>query len=284
MKKILSLLALAGLSALTVCGKEFSAALPVVTYRGTLVETTSETYPSGVGKHDRMMTFRVYDTDVQGAKALWTSPKGRVTVNPDGSFETTFGDWALAELIATGTVTHVGLQLGSSAEITPRRMLRPVAAATRAIVAEGVTPDVKIGTLAASKVVATSMSVSLAEISEELVVDAGDIHIESFAVLEGESTRLMRGKGVKVFADGDPQDLGTFQDVAFKQVLVSAPTDGVALIHCVAPRRDGEGERNYYYNDIPGVIQFCKTGDEIKAPAAVNGGAAVKVAFWKFAK
>lgn len=283
MKRILSLLALAGLSAGTTCGADMPAALPCITYRGALVAAESETYPSGVGKHVRAMTFRVYDTDTQGSDALWTSPRMFPTVNPDGSFEATFGDERLAELIATGTVTHVGLQLGSSSEITPRRALRPVAAATRAIVAEGGTSDMKIGTLTTSKVRAKSMSVSLAEISETLMlVEAGKIRVEPFALVEGESTRLLRGKGVKVFDDSEkePQDLGTYKHVFPGQTLVRAPADGVALIHCNKANSWGF-EGMYTYNSMPGTIQFCRADDEIKAP---NAGTSVRVSFWKFAK
>lgn len=273
MKRNVALLILAGLSALTACGEEFPAALPVITYRGALVMAMDETYPENVDKHNRDMIFRVYDTDVQGADALWESGKMSVAVNPDGSFEATFGDWTLAELITTGTVTHVGLQLGTApAEITPRRALRPVATATRAIVAEDGTSDMKIGTLETSSVTAKSMSVSLAEISEELVVEKGKINVEPFTLLEGESTRIMRGKGVTVFARGNPQELATKRyDVSSNAVLAKAPADGVALVHYI-----GSG-----YNTIPGVIQFCRKDDLIRCPIAASG---VKVAFWAFAK
>lgn len=271
MTKFLSLLALTGLSALTVCGAEMSAALPCITFRGSLVEAASETYPSGVDKHDRQMTFRVYDTDVQGTQALWTSKKMLVNVNPDGSFEAKFGDETLAALITTGTVTHVGLQLGGSPEITPRRALRPLAAVTRALVAEGGTPDMKIGTLVTTTVGAKRMSVSLAEISGDLIVEAGKIRVEPFTLMDGESTRLLRGKGVKVFADGKPQNLGTTSSVAANGFLATAPADGVALVHCV-----GRSEAN-----VPGTIQFCRKGDAILSPAAAYD---VKVSFWEFAK
>lgn len=271
MKRFLSLLALVGLAFLTLLGEESADVLPCITYRGSLVVAASEAYPSGVGKHVRKMTFRVYDTDVQGADALWTSEKMFVTINPDGSFEAKVGDMALAELITTGTVTHVGLQLGESAEITPRHALRPVAAVTRAIVAEGVTPDVKIGTLSTSAVGANAMSVSLAEIFESLVVEAGQIRVEPFTLLEGESTRLKRGKGVKVFADGEPKELVTKPTVSANEQLATAPANGVALVHCV-----GKG-----INRIPGTIQFCRKGDAIRSPIAASD---VKVAFWEFAK
>lgn len=280
MKKVLSLLVLAGFADLTACGAEMSAALPCITYRGTLVDAASEAYPSDVGRHDRMMTFRVYDTDVQGADALWTSSKLRTTVNPDGSFEAKFGDETLAALITTGTVTHVGLQLGESSEITPRRALRPVVAATRAVVAEDGTPDMRIGTLSSPRVIAKSMSVSLAEISESLVVEAGKIRVEPFSLVEGESTRLLRGKGVKVFASGEPANLGMFENVSGGLYLVRAPADGVALVHSLKASRSGF-MGVYAHNRVPGVIQFCRAGDEIKAP---TDAACVRVSFWKFAK
>lgn len=283
MKKILSLLILAGLSAGEVRAENELAALPVITYRGRLVNVTSGEYPAGVEKHNQMMTFRVYDTDMQGATAIWSSGRKFIPVNPDGSFEAQFGDATLAELIVTGTVTHVGLQLGEAAEITPRRALRSIAAATRALVAEGVTDDVKIGTLSAATVGAKSMSVSLAEISESLKVDAGDIRIEPFALLEGESTRLRRGKGMKVFSDDPPRDLGIFVNVRPQQVLEKAPADGVALIHCVRMRTIGVMWIPDYYsfNDMPGIIQFCRKDDEIKTPISAT---AVKVTFWDFVK
>ena len=89
------------------------------------------------------MHFRVYDGE-EATTPLWKTNDLQVTVNADGSFVQAFGDETLAALIATGSVTHVGLALGSSAdtavELKPRRALRPVAAVNRAITAEGAAP------------------------------------------------------------------------------------------------------------------------------------------------
>ena len=248
------------------------AALPCIVYRGSLVETATGEWPQNVDRFTQTMHFSVYDTDVQGTAPLWKTPDSgmRVQVNPDGTFEAVLADETLAALITTGTVTHVGLMLGTAAEITPRRALRPVATATRALVAERGTSDMKIGTLSTKTVAAKSLSVGTAEVAGTLTVERGSVTVEPFTVPEGESTRLLRGDGVTVFDSKDPAVLRSGRSVSTKERIVRAPADGVALIHCA-----GSTLR------IPGTILFCRSGDWIISPASAND---VKVSFWEFAK
>lgn len=248
------------------------AALPCIVYRGSLVETATGAWPQNVDRFTQTMHFSVYDTDVQGTAPLWKTPDNgmRVQVNPDGTFEAVLADETLAALITTGTVTHVGLMLGTAAEITPRRALRPVATATRALVAERGTSDMKIGTLSTKTVAAKSLSVGTAEVAGTLTVEKGSVTVEPFTVTEGESTRLLRGDGVTVFDSKDPAVLASGRRVSTNERIVRAPADGVALIHCVGPTLK-----------IPGTIQFCRKDDWIISPASAND---VKVAFWEFAK
>lgn len=250
------------------------ASLPCIVYRGSLVETSTKVWPQGVSRFDLTMHFGVYDTDAQGAAPLWKTPDNgmRVQVNPDGTFEAVLADEKLAALITTGMVTHVGLALGNAAELTPRRALRPVATATRALVAEGGAADMKIGTLDTKSVAAKALSVGIAEIAGTLTLEKGGVTVEPFTVPDGESTRLLRGDGVKVFGSKVPADLtkGKRDRVAANEKIVQAPADGVALVHCVGSTLN-----------IPGTIQFCRKDDWIVSPAAASD---VKVSFWEFAK
>ena len=117
-------------------------------YRGQLNLLTGDPAVHS-STYTKKMHFRVYDSS-ESTTPLWTTGEGGidVTVNKDGSFVQVFGDDTLAELLATGTVTHVGLAIGDSAmELKPRRELRPVAAVNHALTAEGAALDIRIGNL-----------------------------------------------------------------------------------------------------------------------------------------
>ncbi|MBP5787085.1 MAG: hypothetical protein J6Y19_04655, partial [Kiritimatiellae bacterium] len=96
-----------------------------IVYRGQL-----ELLSGGAATNDtayaKKMHFRVYDGP-EATTPLWQTNNIQVTVNADGSFVQAFGDEALAALIATGKVTHVGLAIGpspdTSVELKPRREL-----------------------------------------------------------------------------------------------------------------------------------------------------------------
>jgi hypothetical protein len=90
---------------------------------------------------------------------------------------------------------------------------------------------------------------------------------------ERETMTLLRGDGVKVFSK-NRIDLGTTDNVQRGQKIGSsaAPSDGIALI---SSRKEGtRGLR------IPGVIQYCRKGDWVRAPASEPDG--VKVTFFPF--
>ena len=199
-------------------------------------------------------------------------------MNADGSFVHAFGDEALAALLATGTVTHVGLALGSSAdtavELKPRRELRPVAAVNRAITAEGAAPDIRIGSLATENaIVAADATVSSLEVAGTVTAPgAGKVEVSPLVVGPEERTRLLRGGGVSVFSTAAPAELATVTPALRGQVLAKAPSDGIALISSSA-----SGERALR---CPAVVQYCRAGEGVRAPTSDDGG--LKVTFFPF--
>ena len=101
-------------------------------YRGQLNLLGSDNPATAAQKYTKKMHFKVYDEE-SATTPVWKVDDMDVTVNRDGSFMAEFGDEALAALIATGVVTHVGVAIGENAaiELKPRRELRPVAAVNR---------------------------------------------------------------------------------------------------------------------------------------------------------
>ena len=200
-------------------------------------------------------------------------------MNKDGSFVAEFGDETLAELIATGTVSHVGLALGTSAntavEIKPRRELRPVAAVNRALVAEGAGKDPRIGNLITeNSLAADNVTISMLEVSGTVTAPgAAKVDVAPVVVGERETLTLLRGDGVNVFSK-NRIDLGTSSNVQRGQKIGSSavPSDGFALI--TSSKAGSRGLR------IPGVIQYCRKGEWVRAPASEPEG--VKVTFFPF--
>lgn len=249
-----------------------------IVYRGQLARLTG-----GAATNDaayvKRMHFRVYDGE-EASVPLWKVDNVDVTVNADGSFVQAFGDEALAALIATGKVTHVGVAIGSSpalaTELKPRRTLRPVAAVNRALVADGAALDVRVGNLVTENaLVAGNATVSSLEVAGR--VDAsgagGAVAVSPLVVGPEERTRLLRGGGVKVFADGRPTEFSNITATLRGQSLCTAPSDGIALV-C---NKTG-GDRALR---CPAVVQYCRKGEAVRAPTSDPDG--FKVLFFPFA-
>ena len=242
-------------------------------YRGQLTKLGTDDVPASDESYTKTMHFRVYD-DESAETPIWKVDNQTVNVNKDGSFVATFGDDTLAELIATGSVTHVGVAIGASAiELKPRRALRPVAAVNRALVAEAAGKDPRIGNLVTENALAANnVTISQLEVAGTVTAPgAGPVEVSPVVVGDRETLTLLRGDGVNVFSK-NRVDLGETANVQRGQKLKEAPSDGIALI---ASRKSGSrGLR------IPGVIQYCRRGDWVRAPASEPDG--VKVTFFPF--
>jgi hypothetical protein len=249
-------------------------------YRGQLNLLTGDPAVNDT-TYTKRMHFRVYDGS-EATTPLWqTGNEGvDVTVNADGSFVYSFGDDNLAALIATGRVTHVGLAIGPSAslamEMKPRRELRPVAAVNRALTAEGAALDIRIGNLATeNSLVAADATVSKLEVAGTVnAYGAGKVSVSPLTIGPAERTKLLRGKGVRVFSKEKPQSLplSISGAVLRGQVIATAPSDGIALISS-----SDYGRRALR---CPAVVQYCKKGDKVRAPTSDEGG--LKVTFFPF--
>ena len=97
--------------------------------------------------------------------------------------------------------------------------------------------------------------------------------VSPVVVGEHETLTLLRGDGLKVFS-GNRVDLGSTKPVLRGQKIgdKAAPSDGIALI--TSNRGGTRGLR------IPGVIQYCRKGEWVRAPATEPDG--VKVTFFPF--
>ena len=102
---------------------------------------------------------------------------------------------------------------------------------------------------------------------------AGKVDVSPVVVGERETLTLLRGDGVNVFSK-NRIDLGTTANVQRGPKIGSraAPSDGIALI--TSSKAGARGLR------IPGVIQYCREGDWVRAPASEPDG--VKVTFFPF--
>ena len=246
-------------------------------YRGQLTLLGTDTPATDTQKYTKKMHFRVYDSS-ESTTPLWTTGEGGidVTVNKDGSFVQVFGDDTLAELLATGTVTHVGLAIGDSAvELKPRRELRPVAAVNHALTAEGAALDIRIGNLVTDNaLVAADATVSQLEVTGRVTAPgAGEVAVSPLTVGDRERTRLMRGAGVKAFSAAKPTVLVADTGAKLRgEVIATAPSDGMALITSKAG-----GERALR---CPAVVQYCRAGESVRAPTSEAGG--LKVTFFPF--
>lgn len=251
-----------------------AASAGTISYRGRFINgMTGEEVEEFDRRMSKNLTFLGYGSDAAGATPVWSGQVPNVKINPNGTFEAVFGDADLAGHIATGAVTHIGMKVGTTTtEVGAPRAFRPVVSVNHALAAEGLAPNAKVGILLTTSAAVGTMDVASAEIAGTLSVsNSADIAVRPFAVDSGV-TRIRKGKGVKVW--GEPRQLSTSSGtVRAKDTLATAPSDGVALVHCVS---------SGYGRDlpIPGTIQFCRKGDSIVAPTWTSEN--VRVTFWPY--
>ena len=276
-KPLVSIALLASLAVAALADNQARECSTIV-YRGQLNLLTGKPATSD-STYMKTMHFRVYDGE-EARTPLWSIDNQEVTVNADGSFVHAFGDETLAALIATGKVTHVGVAIGSSAslatEMKPRRELRPVATVNRALTAEGAALDIRVGNLVTENaLVAADATVSYLEVAGSVnAPGAGKVSVSPLVVGPDERTRLLRGKGVRVFSREDPTNLTVAVSGAVLrgQVLATVPSDGIALISS-----KDFGRRALR---CPAVVQYCRKGESVRAPTSDAGG--LKVTFFPF--
>ena len=90
--------------------------------------------------------------------------------------------------------------------------------------------------------------------------------------VEDYETTVVRGKQVNVLAA--PVNKATVESPFRGQALWTADANGMVLIHS-----SGEGRTSFR---IPGVVQFVRAGDIVRAPTSETG--AVSVEFYGDAK
>ena len=255
---------------------------PRIVYRGQLINGANGEKLSYTGSTLVPMTFRAYDGDDSNAHELWCSDgvdkaghktRQQVSVNPDGSFACTLGDDALIANIVTGKVTHVGVTIAdSTTEVSPRRMLVPLASVTRALLAEGVAKNAVVGTFGAENLHAGNLAVETLEAKVAVVGrSANGVTVKPTPVEDYETT-VVKGGRVNVLAT--PVNKATVESPFRGQPLWTADANGMVLIHS-----SGEDRTSFR---IPGVVQFVRAGDIVRAPTSETG--AVSVEFYGYAK
>ena len=237
-------------------------------YRGVL--TNFGEWSSGLKKN---MNVKVYDS-ASAATPLWSGDVADVPINPDGSFEAVFGNDELALAFASNNLTHVELTVGDSlSPLAPRRAFASIASVNRALVAEGAASDIKVGTLGANAIVAEKITAGSLEASEMVRVEGSvSVEVKPFDIDSRQETTIWRGAGVSVW--GDSKHIQSFDNVVAGQLLWTADSDGVVMIHATGKTRSALR--------IPATIQFVRPGDEVRAPTYENGK--VSVTFWGYKK
>ena len=264
-------------SSATAVAAENAAERPVVVYRGQLINGANGEKLAFGSKTNVVMTFRAYDGDDSNAHELWCSDgdktRQQVSVNPDGSFACTLGDDALIANIVTGKVTHVGVTIDkSTTEVSPRRMLVPLASVTRAFIAEGVAKNAIVGTFGAENLHAGNLAVETLEAKVAVVGrSANGVTVKPTPVEDYETT-VVKGSRVNVLAA--PVNKATVESPFRGQALWTADANGMVLIHSSGANRSTFR--------IPGVVQFVRAGDIVRAPTSETG--AVSVEFYGYAK
>ena len=263
-------------TSVTVAAAENKTENPRIVYRGQLINGANGEKLSYTGSTEVHMTFRAYDGDDSNAHELWYLDKD-VTVNPDGSFACMLGAMPDApELVAnivTGKVTHIGVTIAdSTAEVSPRRMLVPLASVTRAFIAEGVAKNAIVGTFGAENLHAGNLAVETLEAKVAVVGrSANGVTVKPTPVEDYETT-VVKGSQVNVLAA--PVNKATVESPFRGQPLWTADANGMVLIHSSGANRSTFR--------IPGVVQFVRAGDIVRAPTSETG--AVSVEFYGYAK
>lgn len=275
MKRFMILATLILTASLLMAEEDLQIPVTKVVYAGKLIRgMTGEALEFDQGKtYD--MTLKVYETeDASEAKGTYTA--NQVAIEKDGSFTATFGDSALTELCATGTVQFVGLTIGSGNELKPRRELKPVAKVTRALVADQPAGDILITTLEAEgALIANEIEIDTLEATGSVSVSGpSKVTVAPTRLLDGEKITVKRGKGVKVFSSEDPTCLTVPAPINRNQLLGEAPFSGLVVISSTSD--DPELK-------IPAVTLFCREGEGIYSPSTVSAGG-VSLKFLRFAK
>lgn len=227
-------------------------------YRGTLTDGSGENpYTEPV---ERNMVFSVYDSS-SSTTPLWSSRVYGVKIDKDGTFDAVFGDDKLDQFFLSGQAKFVGLRVGSAdSEIRPRRAFTSVANVTRATFAESLASGGRAGSLFASAIEAENINASVLEVSGAVNASSdAKVTVAPFALQQGDTTRLERGKGVTVLAKNFER-LEVPRGITHRgDILCYAPAAGFAMIHQL-----GGGS----YRDLvcPAVIQYCRKGDAIRLP------------------
>lgn len=269
---VLSLLGISGFAASPSTAPD-ELSLPLIPYRGRLIDGATGkalTFPAGASK---LMVFRAYDSDKPTATPLWTSRPRQVPISPDGSFEYELSDVGLVASVVTGNVAYVGVTIGAGdrMEITPRRMLLPIASVNRALLAEGVAENVAVGTLGAKTLVTENLNVLSLETRGTVIGGTSQgVNVQPLAVGARETT-LVRGKDVRVL--GGRTLKATVKSPVRGQALWTADSNGFVLIHTSGANRSSFR--------IPGVVQAVRAGDTVRAPTSEEGD--VSVEFYGFA-
>lgn len=228
-------------------------------YRGTLTDGSGENPFSA--PVERAMVFSVYDSS-SSTTPLWRQTVSNVKIEKDGTFDAVFGNDELDQFFLDGRAKFVGLRVGSAdAEMRPRREFSTVARVSRATLAESLASGGRAGSLLASAIEAENVNASILEVSGGVTASKeAKVTVERFSLLEGHTTRLERGKGVRVFAK-DFEELSVATGKVHRgDILCTAPAAGFAMIH---QSGGGDSRRNLV---VPAVIQYCRKGDAIRLP------------------
>lgn len=227
-------------------------------YRGTLTNGSGENpYSAPV---EREMVFSVYDSS-SSTTPLWDQTIDKVTIDKDGTFDAVFGNADLDQFFLSGKAKFVGLKIGSAdSEIRPRRAFSSVASVTRSTLAESLASGGRTGSLLASAIEAENVNASILEVSGPVNASKeATVTVAPFALQQGDTTRLERGKGVTVLAKNFERLSVPRGKTHRGDILCYAPAAGFAMIHQL-----GGG---IYRNLVcPAVIQYCRKGDAICLP------------------
>lgn len=227
-------------------------------YRGTLTDGSgTNPYSEPV---ERNMVFAVYDSS-SSTTPLWQQTVNNVKIEANGTFDAVFGNADLDQFFLSGKAKYVGLRVGSAdSEIRPRRAITSVAYVTRSTLAESLASGGRTGSLFASAIEAENVNASILEVSGAVNASSdAKVTVAPFALQQGDTTRLERGKGVTVLAKNFERLDVPRGKTHRGDILCTAPAAGFAMIHQL-------GGGNYRDLVCPAVIQYCRKGDAIRLP------------------